>query len=612
MARRLAWPGGVDRGTLPALEVPVAGVFAVDGGRRVVLVGDDAPAVARVRGVEVASTVALVDLDPDGGAPRPARVWTLDDGYAWMPESRAGPSRAVTSPDGRTLALVGHGLDVRLLALATAGEGGVRSHAHEWGAFDVAWSPDGRQVLTGGSDRTARILDAASGAEVLVARGHAAAVGAVAFAPDGLRFATAGFDRTVRVFDARTGELLESHRTEAGGRPWTLRFLPEGDGLRLDAAGGFEVWGLGDDPGAVVLRGHRTRAEGNPLPYVYDVAWAPDGLRLVSAGWDRTARVWDATTGDLLVTLDASAPVWSVDWSRDGERIALATRHGDVSLFDAATGARIARHDAVRTGEMVGRCRFLPSGDELLVAQHRAVLRLDGRDLTVRGPVAPPSSVVTALAPDPAGRRVAVGGRGGEVSVVAGGGAPTWARAVGSGPIGSVEFAPDGRRLLVASHDGFIVVFDAADGREVLRVESNAGPVYAARWSPDGRRVVTGSRDGTIRVLDATEGADLGRLRGHGAYIHGLAFTADGESLASGSGDNTVRVWGSRSPADRYARALAARAAEAAVEPRVRTLLATLPSPRAVHDAMAADATLSADARHAAGNVLLRLVAAGR
>jgi WD40 repeat protein len=94
--------------------------------------------------------------------------------------------------------------------------------------------------------------------------------------------------------------------------------------------------------------------------------------------------------------------------------------------------------------------------------------------------------VVTALAPDPAGRRVAVGGRRGEVAVGSGADTPTWARAVGSGPIGSVEFAPDGRRLLVASHDGFTVVLDAADGREVLRVESNAGPVYAARWSPTG------------------------------------------------------------------------------------------------------------------------------
>lgn len=155
-------------------------------------------------------------------------------------------------------------------------------------------------------------------------------------------------------------------------------------------------------------------------------------------------------------------------------------------------------------------------------------------------------------------------------------------------------------------------MLDAADGREIVRVDGNAGPVYAARWSPEGRRIVTGSRDGVIRIARADDGTDLARLRGHEAYVHALAFAADGEALASCSGDNTVRLWGTRSRADRYARALAARDAEAAIEPRVRALLASLPSPRAVHDALAADGTLSAEARHAAGNVLLRLGGAGR
>jgi WD40 repeat protein len=70
--------------------------------------------------------------------------------------------------------------------------------------------------------------------------------------------------------------------------------------------------------------------------------WSPDGGRVVSAGYDATARVWDAATGDQLVVLVGhSGVVHDADWSPDGRRIATGEAAGEVKVWDAATGKEI-------------------------------------------------------------------------------------------------------------------------------------------------------------------------------------------------------------------------------------------------------------------------------
>lgn len=72
---------------------------------------------------------------------------------------------------------------------------------------------------------------------------------------------------------------------------------------------------------------------------VFTVAWSPDGMRIASGGNDNTVQVWDAKSGQHLLTHPGhTAPVRGVAWSLDGTHIASASRDGTVQVWDAASG----------------------------------------------------------------------------------------------------------------------------------------------------------------------------------------------------------------------------------------------------------------------------------
>ena len=77
----------------------------------------------------------------------------------------------------------------------------------------VAFSPDGRRVVTGSSDRTARIWDSTTGETLVVLGGHDRPVLKVAFSPDGRLVVTTSSDRTARIWDAATGKASTCSRT---------------------------------------------------------------------------------------------------------------------------------------------------------------------------------------------------------------------------------------------------------------------------------------------------------------------------------------------------------------------------------------------------------------
>src|ERR1039458_6622125 len=108
-------------------------------------------------------------------------------------------------------------------------------HAND--VTSVAFSPDGRLVLTGSKDMTARLWEAASGNEIRRFEGHTDRVTAVAFSPDGHEVLTGSGDKSARLWDAATGKELQRFLGHSG-EVRSVAFSPDG---RMVLTGSAEI-----------------------------------------------------------------------------------------------------------------------------------------------------------------------------------------------------------------------------------------------------------------------------------------------------------------------------------------------------------------------------------
>jgi WD40 repeat protein len=210
---------------------------------------------------------------------------------------------------------------------------------HEYGITAAAWSPDGKRVLTadfstgsrvdGGA---ARIWDVASGKPVVTLEGDRGGVRLATFSPDGkhVLLLQSHASSSVEIWDAATGQVVRT----LGPRPQPWRYSQERDartGKLVTKRNGRVV----DFPlGADKWPGHTSA--------VTHAAYSPDGRRIVTASWDKTARIWDAATGQPLYVLRGH--VLALQWaafSADGKRVVTASDDETARVWDAETGSEI-------------------------------------------------------------------------------------------------------------------------------------------------------------------------------------------------------------------------------------------------------------------------------
>jgi WD40 repeat protein/serine/threonine protein kinase len=192
------------------------------------------------------------------------------------------------------------------------------------------------------------------------------------------------------------------------------------------------------------------------------------------------------------------------------------------------------------------------------------VFDTDSRKLLLAIPCEGPNLFAVAMSPD--GRYIAAGGdnpqtfihvwdlRGAKPAVVPG-------FAGHRDAVHSVVFSRDGTKLLTASHDRTVQLWDVGTGKEIRSFIGHTWWVWSAAFSPDESQVVTASQDGTAIIWHAESGERRGQFFGHKGPVFSTAFSPDGQRVATGGQDKRVLLW---RPADvhKFDLARAARGAE--------------------------------------------------
>ncbi len=408
-------------------------------------------------------------------------------------DQSAGLGNAEFSPDGNHLATWGWDQTIKIWNLTVLSPGPRLEHIiHQVQSNNsyFMYSPDGTHLATGADDGLIRLWDTQTGELAITLSGHKGTAVPLAFSQDGTQLYTASSDKSIIEWDLTPGRELLTLTGTMG----SASFSPDGTRLALIKADG-TIAILNSQTGKMLYQ-WKAHSE-----FITDLAWSPDGKRMVTTFWLAgtqigAQKIWDAFTGKLLKELPkiSETGVITAIWSPDSSRLMTIDQGGNygsgaILIWNVDSGEVVQKLPVQPTGHFAAA--YSPDGSRIATSAQR---ELFVRDASTGTPVFTYQSDHTprTLAFSPDGRRLAsntlgnillfkITERGGELERQLDG---------GDGWINSIDFSPDGGLLAAGDSTGTVRVWDLRSMQLRFELSTFPNPVVKVAFSPDGRRLV--------------------------------------------------------------------------------------------------------------------------
>jgi len=324
-----------------------------------------------------------------------------------------------------------------------------------------------------------------------------------------------------------------------------MAFSPLGRILASGSSGtGIILWESKDVPDRLTLIGHHQE------PAWYAV-FNPQGNLVASAGQDGILHVWDAHTGAIKLelrghgtgrTTETRCPVCiqRINFDSTGAKLLSAGWDGTARLWDVQTKQSIV---LVAYQDRLTDAKFSPDGALIATAsvEDRQILLWDTSSVTVTAAITGTFANQINFSPD--GKLlVAAGGDGTLLIIDTHNGEKKWQQQEQQALLNAV-FSPNGQYIATAGIEGSATIWSVATGDPFATLRGHTKAIYTIVYSGQGDLIATASDDGSARVWDASTGKARFVLRGHTAGVFDVAFRPDGLQLATSGVDSTIRLW---------------------------------------------------------------------
>jgi eukaryotic-like serine/threonine-protein kinase len=394
------------------------------------------------------------------------------------------------------------------------------------------FSPDGRWLLLAWGSAAAQLRDGFTG-ELIREFASADLVWHAAFNAAGTQVVTSSAGGAVQVWETATGQAVGRALPHRGMVAWS-QFSAAGDTVLTTRERKFiQLWNW--------RTGEPVGPELAPPSVLFHTSLSPDGRQILAVSWAGMARLFEATTGQLVAEFQHDGGLADAAFSPDGRHFATACHDGNAWLWkisDPRTPVAL-----LPMGDETDKVAFSADGKQLVTGGRGGRARVWKLISIPPGLRKFPSEEARWVEFDAPARRfvVAGGGSTGNLRVYdAASGQLLSATSYSNAPITRAHFSPDGTQLLFVAGQNVQVV-DANTARAVGAPLRHPGNVHTALWISGGTGIMTAAADG-VRQWHP-DGAAPATLLPQTADVRAIALSPDGNQLATAQTDQTVRVW---------------------------------------------------------------------